>query len=162
MRPHFLVPALALLGSASAADYSKTLWSYVTGSVKATPLMESRVMGQIVIKIWAMPPGLPVEGIEVIYMPKVNQAHWAVKVTNPQVKANVMLGAQQLTFVKIMTDPKRTDQKMNVFRVGDGMFRNMYLAEGTLTDRSGTSARLLMLLTPQMLDRDTSPLELLK
>lgn len=153
-----LVGLLMLSGSASAAaDYSRTLWSFVLGQASTPPLVDSRIMGDIVMRMWVKPPSVPAESVFVLYMPGLSQAHWAVMLVSPRGRAGEFVGAASLTFVKTMVSPKKPSEKMNLYRLGDGMFRGLYVSEGTVADRAGKSHRMLMLLTPQMLEMELSP-----
>lgn len=164
MRFRLLTPALTLtlLGTASAADYSRVVWSYATGQSKVKPMMDSRMMDQLVMQVWTQPPGVPAEGLMFMYMPKLSQAHWALMVLNPAVPARDLFGAQSTRFVGSQKDPKRPELTWKVYRLADGTFKNLTYLDGTGTDKAGRQIRVIMLITPQFMGDKLSPADLLK
>ncbi|MFC4639481.1 hypothetical protein [Deinococcus hohokamensis] len=152
---------LAAGGQAAAADYSKAVWAFVLGQAPTRPLMDSRLGDDMVLRLWQAPTSLPARGVFVVYMPGLSQAHWAVMLMDPQGRVGDFVGATRLTFVKTVPNPKKPAEKMNLSRLGDGMFKGLYVMEGTVADRAGKPHRLVTLLTPQMLDEELQPGEVL-
>ncbi|MBZ9714652.1 hypothetical protein [Deinococcus multiflagellatus] len=150
--------ALGAAGLAQAADYSKTMWSYATGQAKTKPVIDSRMGTELIMQMWAQPAGVPTEALMFMYMPKRSPEHWAILLVNPKGKAGEFVGARQLIFLKAA---KKDGEVMNMYRLGDGMFKNLYLMEGNVRDRSGQMSRLVMLLTPQLVEQNLDPKDLL-
>lgn len=154
--------ALSLVGTAGAADYSKALWSYVTAQGVPKPLMDSRLMGELVMRMWARPQGLPVESVITMYMPTLSPKHWTVMVSNPSVTAGELVGARQLKFLGVVPSTKSPSEKMNLFQLGDGLFKGLYVMEGRTRDKTGKTIHIVALLTPQMMDEKLLPGDALK
>ncbi len=161
MRRAVLTCALSLLtltGASQAADYSKAVWSIASGQSGQTPLMDTNVMGEMVMRAWVAPRGVPVQGLMFIYMPKLSTNHWAVMLVEPQGQPGEFFGARSLKFVRAA---KRDGQTANLYTLGDGMFRGLYLMDGKVKDKRGKIMHVLMLLTPQMAQQEPDPADFL-
>lgn len=154
--------SVMLSGHAAAADYSKVMWAYATGQSRVTPAMDSRLMGEVVMQIWVKPPGVPVEGLMFLYMPKRSQAHWALMAVNPTAPARELFGAKTVTSLGRQADLKRPELVWNVYRLEDGTFKSLYYMDGTGVEKSGKRVRVVMLLTPQVMEGRLSPSDFLK
>ncbi|UBV41889.1 hypothetical protein LAJ19_09555 [Deinococcus taeanensis] len=125
--PASLITLCALSGVAGAADYSKTVWGLVSGQVKVPAQMETNVMGELVMRLWARPPGVPADALMFIYTPKVSTNHWALMLVNPDGKAGEFVGARNLAFLKAARS--RDGQSANLYQLADGMFKGLYLMD---------------------------------
>ncbi len=157
MRRAVLTCALSLLtltGASQAADYSKTVWSIASGQSGQTPLMDTNVMGEMVMRIWALPPGVPVKTLSFIYMPKRSTNHWALTLLEPRGQPGEFFGVRTLNFIRTV---KKDGQTVQLYTLGDGMFKGLYLMDGQVKNRSGKFMHILMLLTPQMVQEELDP-----
>ncbi len=157
--PACALSLLALTGASQAADYSKAVWSVASGQSGQTPLMDTNVMGEMVMRAWVTPRGVPVQGLMFIYMPKLSTNHWAVMLVEPQGQPGEFFGARSLKFVRAA---KKDGQTANLYTLGDGMFKGLYLMDGKVKDKRGQMMHFLMLLTPQMAQQEPDPADFLK
>ncbi|GAA5503202.1 hypothetical protein Dxin01_02957 [Deinococcus xinjiangensis] len=95
-RTVFLLAALGLFSQASAADLSKTVWSFIAGSSRQQPMMQSNKDGTV-SKMWMLPEGLQSAMALFIYAPKYSTNHWALLLGGSQLPAADYFGTGKWT-----------------------------------------------------------------
>ncbi|GAA5511990.1 hypothetical protein Dcar01_00704 [Deinococcus carri] len=133
---------LVLLGTASAADLSGTVWKYIQGKVQQKPMMDLNMFG-IVARLWLNPAGLQAQSADLAYMPDASTNHWAFTVTLPRLKTSDYLGTSRLTPL----GKAGKTQELNVYRIDAGLFKGLLAVDGIAVSEKGRRAPVVMLVT---------------
>lgn len=147
-----LLVVLALSAQASAADLSKTVWSFVSGKSTQQPMMQGNKDG-VVSKVWMMPDQLQAQMALLAYQPKLSTNHWAFTLMGAQLPAADYVGTKTWSLASTIKDPKDPATVMHFNRLRGGLFDGMYMVDEQIEDKKGEQARIFMLLTPQMYDQ---------
>lgn len=149
MRRHLLtLTALGLGSGACAADLSKTVWDYISGTSRVQPMMQAAKEGRVQ-KVWLTPLELQAAVALFMYEPKLSTNHWMFVLAGPQLPAEDYLGTKTWSKADTLRDAKDPNFALRFNRLQGGMFSGLYMAD-ELVNRDGRQMRMLLLLTPQM------------
>ncbi len=140
--------ALSLISGAQAADLSKTVWAYISGTSRVQPMMQSNKEG-MVQKMWLTPTELQAAFGLFMYAPKLSTNHWMFVLAGPQLPAADYLGTAKWSKADVIRDAKDPKFVLHFNRLQGGMFNGLYMVDETVVE-DGEQMRMLMLLTPQM------------
>lgn len=141
MRQATLV-ALALTGTASAADLPGTVWKYIQGKVQQKPMMELNMFG-LVARLWMAPAGLQAQAADLAYLPDTSTNHWAFTLTSPRLKTADYVGTHRLT---LLGKTGKT-RELNVYSIDAGLFRGLLAVDGVAVSEKGKRSPVVVVLT---------------
>lgn len=149
-KPALALMALALCSVARAADLSKNVWSFIAGSSRQQPMMQSNRNGQAV-KMWMEPEGLQTAMGLFVYAPKYSTNHWIFMLMGAQLPAADYFGTARWTAAETIRDAKDPGFILHFNRLVGGMYNGLYMADDVVQSK-GDQMRMVMLLTPQMFE----------